>query len=32
MTDEQINLAIGAIIHAELVMDFPVESWNILMR
>ena len=23
MTDEQINLAIGAIIHAELVIDFP---------
>ena len=23
MTDEQINLAIGAIMHAELVMDFP---------
>lgn len=23
MTDRQINLAIGAITHAELVMDFP---------
>lgn len=23
MTDKQINLAIGAIMHAELVMDFP---------
>ena len=23
MTDKQINLAIGAIINAELVMDFP---------
>ena len=23
MTDKQINLAIGAITHAELVMDFP---------
>lgn len=23
MTDKQINLAIGAITHAELVMDYP---------
>lgn len=23
MTDKQINLAMGAITHAELVMDFP---------